>query len=322
MKVLLFWIVPPLLGAIIGFITNVVAIKMLFRPLKEKRIFGIRIPFTPGILPRQRYVLAQSIGGMVERELLTPEILRARLAQTDIREGLKTALEEYTGNLFNMPPTKWVDQVSGYVIEGARAAYPEAAEALCRFLRKKEIRDNIEVQARNILSRAILEMNVFQRFIIMAGQYDRTLDEKIPEIVEDLLVQAETLFRYKKKKKKFIRNLEQEILALPETHPDLTLDKIFALGNSGPYGSPKTRLDSFLVEQILSTADKKADTLLHTINIKNLVADRIDSLDMLRVERIILDVLAGQLWWISFFGGILGALIGFSQVILSLFIRT
>jgi len=39
------------------------------------------------------------------------------------------------------------------------------------------------------------------------------------------------------------------------------------------------------------------------------------------VERIILDVLAGQLKWINIFGGLLGALIGFVQVILSLIMR-
>ena len=320
MKVLFFWLLPPLIGAVIGYITNAVAIKMLFRPLNEIRVFGMRLPFTPGILPRQRRILAQSIGGKVERELLTPEILRARLAQPDIREGLRTALEEYTGNVFNTPPKKWLDLISGYVIEGAEAVYPEAADALGRFLRQKEIRENIEAQARIVLSRTILEMNVFQRFVIAAGQYDRTLDEKLPGIVEDLLNQAEALFRSPEMKRKLIKSLEQELRALPEKRPDLTLEKILALGKSQANDSPNTRLDSFLVEQILTTADAQAEALLNTINVKKLVADRIDSLDMLKVERIILDVLAGQLRWITVFGGILGALIGFSQVFLSLFV--
>ncbi|MDR0302848.1 MAG: DUF445 family protein, partial [Treponema sp.] len=51
--------VPPIAGAIIGFVTNVVAIRMLFRPLKEIRFLGARLPFTPGILPKQRQKLAQ-----------------------------------------------------------------------------------------------------------------------------------------------------------------------------------------------------------------------------------------------------------------------
>jgi uncharacterized membrane protein YheB (UPF0754 family) len=40
---------------------------------------------------------------------------------------------------------------------------------------------------------------------------------------------------------------------------------------------------------------------------------------MLDVERIILDVMANQFKWINLFGGILGGLIGFLQVLLSRF---
>ena len=58
MNSLLVWCIPPLAGAVIGYVTNAVAIKMLFRPLTEIRVFGIRLPFTPGILPRHRHKLA------------------------------------------------------------------------------------------------------------------------------------------------------------------------------------------------------------------------------------------------------------------------
>jgi uncharacterized membrane protein YheB (UPF0754 family) len=53
------------------------------------------------------------------------------------------------------------------------------------------------------------------------------------------------------------------------------------------------------------------------MNIRAMVAARIDSLDMLRVERIVLDVMADQLKWINFFGAILGALIGGAQILVS-----
>jgi len=320
MRAWYYWLIPPLVGAFIGYVTNVVAIKMLFRPLREKKIWGIRVPFTPGILPRQRHILAQSIGRMVERELLTPENLRARLSHPDIRDGLRITLAEYTGRLFSLPIEKWLSGVSDYIIMGAEAAYPEAAEALIRFLRQDGTRENIEAQFRIIISQTILKMNVFQRFFISAGQYDKTLDEKTPEIVNDLINQAENLFRSEEGEKKIIKGLEQEIRDLPEKYPDLTLDKILALGKSWAGEAPKAQLDSFLTDKILDTAIIQSESLLNTINVKDLVSDRINSLDMLRVERMILDVLAGQLWWINVFGGILGALIGFSQVILSLFL--
>ena len=316
----LFWLLPPIIGGAIGYLTNAVAIKMLFRPLKEKRVLGIRIPFTPGILPRQRQILAQSIGSMVERELLTAEILRARLASPDVKDGIRSALQNYTEKFFTLPAKNWPEKIMDYFLIGADTMYPRAAIALSRFLRKKEVRDNIEAQCRILLSRIILKMNMLQRFLISAGQYDITLDEKIPDIVDDLLDQAEAIFYSDEGKKKVIESLGEEIRLLTEKHPDLNLEEILASEESQNEENAKARFDSFLTEQILNTADVQAESLLTTINIKKLVSDRIDSLDMLRVERMILDVLAGQLWWINVFGGILGALIGFSQVILSLFL--
>ena len=309
------------MGAIIGYITNAVAVKMLFRPLNEIRIWGIRLPFTPGILPRQRQVLAQSIGAMVERELLTAEILQARLDSPEVREGLRLILEEYTEEFFKLPPEKWLGGIQDYIITGAEVMYPRAAEALNRFLRKRETKENIEAQFRILLSRSILKMTVVQRLFVSLGQYDYTLEEKIPEIVEDLLDQAEALFSSPEGKKKIIENLEEELRSFPKKHPEFSLGRILASGESWTGESLKNRLDSFLTDHIIDTARLQAATLLSTINIKKLVSDRINSLDMLRVERIILDVLAGQLRWINVFGGILGSLIGFSQVILSTLVR-
>lgn len=63
-------IAPPLVGAAIGYMTNYVAIKMLFRPLKPWRIGGYRLPLTPGVIPAKRLELADNIGEMVGEHLL------------------------------------------------------------------------------------------------------------------------------------------------------------------------------------------------------------------------------------------------------------
>ncbi|HUX38776.1 MAG TPA: DUF445 family protein [Rectinemataceae bacterium] len=89
-----FWILPPLVGGIIGWFTNWLAIKMLFRPLKEWRIFGLPVPFTPGILPRGRARLASSIGEMVAAELFTADILRARMAAPEVFQALERGIGE------------------------------------------------------------------------------------------------------------------------------------------------------------------------------------------------------------------------------------
>lgn len=65
MKEILHYIAGPLLGAVIGYITNYIAIKMLFRPLEPKYLFGHQLPFTPGIIPRRKAQFAEALGKAV-----------------------------------------------------------------------------------------------------------------------------------------------------------------------------------------------------------------------------------------------------------------
>ena len=99
MNSLVFYLAPPVIGAIIGYVTNAIAIKMLFRPLYPVKIGRFQVPFTPGILPRERHKLADNIGRMVEKELLTEEIIRRRLAQDDVVEAVKQGVATATQQL-------------------------------------------------------------------------------------------------------------------------------------------------------------------------------------------------------------------------------
>ena len=96
---LLPWVLPPLLGAGIGYLTNSLAIRMLFRPLIRVRIFGVPVPFTPGVIPRQRHDLAESIGTMVSRDLLTPEVFAERFQTADFRRGVRRGVYHVLDNV-------------------------------------------------------------------------------------------------------------------------------------------------------------------------------------------------------------------------------
>jgi Uncharacterized protein conserved in bacteria len=47
-------VAPPVVGGIIGYFTNDIAIKMLFRPYRAIYIKGRQLPFTPGLIPRNK----------------------------------------------------------------------------------------------------------------------------------------------------------------------------------------------------------------------------------------------------------------------------
>ena len=68
---ILKYIIPILVGALIGYCTNYIAIKMLFRPYTEKILFGIRLPFTPGVIPKNKPRMAAAVGKAVGENLFT-----------------------------------------------------------------------------------------------------------------------------------------------------------------------------------------------------------------------------------------------------------
>ena len=78
MDILNFFI-TPIMGGVIAMSTNWLAIRMLFRPHTEKRIFGIRLPFTPGLIPKERARIAGKMAEAISTRLLTPEVLAAEL---------------------------------------------------------------------------------------------------------------------------------------------------------------------------------------------------------------------------------------------------
>src|SRR6056297_3150158 len=97
------WILPPVVGAIIGYITNDIAIKMLFRPLQAKYIGPFKLPFTPGIIPRQRDKLAESIGLMVSRELITEDAIRRQISSPAFKKTISVRVGELTGFVMHTP---------------------------------------------------------------------------------------------------------------------------------------------------------------------------------------------------------------------------
>ena len=56
------YILPSLVSGIIGYVTYDIAIRMLFRPHTAKHFMGWRVPFTPGIIPKEKERIAEAVG--------------------------------------------------------------------------------------------------------------------------------------------------------------------------------------------------------------------------------------------------------------------
>lgn len=85
---ILHYISGPLIGAVIGYFTNYIAVKMLFRPHKEIKIGSFTLPFTPGIIPKRKNDLAAAVGKAVGNALLTEEDLTEMLLSEDVENSI------------------------------------------------------------------------------------------------------------------------------------------------------------------------------------------------------------------------------------------
>ncbi len=92
------FITPPLVGAFIGYLTNRVAIRMLFRPLRQWHIGPVRVPMTPGVIPSKRHELAVNIGEMVGEHLLTSDEINNSLQKSGFQDHLYRLIEAKVGS--------------------------------------------------------------------------------------------------------------------------------------------------------------------------------------------------------------------------------
>ena len=89
------YIMGPAIGAVIGYITNDIAIRMLFRPHTAKYVFGIRVPFTPGIIPKEKGRIAVSIGGAISANLMNKEVLEKNLLSDEMIDKIQGAIDDF-----------------------------------------------------------------------------------------------------------------------------------------------------------------------------------------------------------------------------------
>jgi uncharacterized membrane protein YheB (UPF0754 family) len=95
-------IMTPFFCAALGYGTNWLAIKMLFRPHREISWGRFKLPFTPGLMPKERYVLAKKIGETISVNILTAEAVEEALANSEFGKRLRGAVNSAVDSvLFN-----------------------------------------------------------------------------------------------------------------------------------------------------------------------------------------------------------------------------
>lgn len=73
------------IGAVIGYLTNTIAVKMIFRPLNPIKIPLVNIKIQ-GLIPKRRVEIAKTIGEVVDNELVSIESIIDKFVENGNRE--------------------------------------------------------------------------------------------------------------------------------------------------------------------------------------------------------------------------------------------
>ena len=86
----LIYLAIPCISAATGYITNHIAVRMLFRPRTERRVLGLRLQ---GLIPRRRAPIARKIGETVHKHLISHDDIRKVLSAPEVTEGIHKVLD-------------------------------------------------------------------------------------------------------------------------------------------------------------------------------------------------------------------------------------
>jgi uncharacterized membrane protein YheB (UPF0754 family) len=158
----------PVVGALVGYGTNWLAVRMLFRP--RKRIFGIQ-----GLIPKRRTEIATKIAATVERELIRPADIEAMLSDPDlhasaekeidlrVREFLARKVDELPTLALVMLPVDLEDRLRRSIVKHVMESLPEISKKLGaklteRLSVRKLVEDRVNAFEDEQLERLVLDI--------------------------------------------------------------------------------------------------------------------------------------------------------------------
>lgn len=152
------YVAPPVAGAIIGYFTNDIAIKMLFRPYKAIYIGKRQLPFTPGLIPRNQARLAKRIADTIMGSLLTPgelQNLAQRLLQTERVQGAILWLLQLALDQVKVDKEQKTAKILASIL---RDLFGESLPRLLKVLARRE--DFLETQINQIFDQVLLDFQL------------------------------------------------------------------------------------------------------------------------------------------------------------------
>lgn len=286
-------ILPIAVGALIGYCTNYIAIKMLFRPRREHRIGGHRVPFTPGVIPKNQGRIAAAVGHAVSDTLLTQEDLTAQLTGGDLRDklvgGIRTALTEDTTPLADRLPQEGREDLAEAV---SQAVTGKILHGLKQVDMSRVVGEIAQTSFGDLMGNPMIAMflgggmldSICQKLSQALGDF---VDQRGPDLVGPL-----------------VREELTDLGAKP-----------LGEGLTGLGISPEA-LDTLLegiVDQVLGAG---IPAVLGQLDVQAVVEAKINAMDARALEDLVLSVMKNELQAVVNLGAVIGGLIGIVNIFL------
>lgn len=292
----------PLIGSVIGYFTNYIAVKMLFKPLRPVYLFGKKLPFTPGLIPKRKDDLAVAVGKAVSTSLLTKDDLAEALPADTIKESITDDLWDSIISLENTDDT--FEEFSQKYI--SREKY----DTVC-----SKLEDLIVDKA----SSAVAEMHVGD-LIVREGT--RVISEKMAGTMMGMFLNEQTI-------KSVAAPLGEEIERYLEENGESMIRPVI----SREIGKIEEMPVSDMFEAIpleKAHVGKAVDfvydrcvsdsigTIVESIDIAGIVEDKIKEMDVEKLEELVLSVMKKELDAIVRLGAVIGFIIGIFNTLINM----
>ena len=277
------FIAAPVLGGIIGYITNDIAIRMLFRPRNAVYIGGRRLPFTPGLIPRQKSRIAVSLGRIVSTQLMNRETIEATIRSPESVASVHAMFEKLMEKWKNDERTVRErlntlfddEEIDGYAL----SLQESLTDSIVKKALEADIGETLLRREKTVILHGILR-DAAINFV------NKLIEEKLPQIVFEQIGIAE---------KDLLKMRLCDIYAGYE-------DKIPQLINK-------------LVDIYETLAVKNIDKVLEIVDIEHMVEEKVKAFDAEELETLIFGLMRRELRAIVYIGAMLGFLMGFINLL-------
>ncbi|WP_449418725.1 DUF445 domain-containing protein [Phormidium nigroviride] len=254
-------IAPPVVGGIIGYFTNDIAIKMLFRPYRPIYINGRQMPFTPGLIPRNQERLAKRIADTIMGSLLTPtelENLARRLLQTErMQVGILWLLQLAMDQVKADTELKTAKILANIL----RDLLGESLPKILNVLSQRE--DFLEVQLNQIFDQVLLELQLTEA---QSAQLAEWLLQAVlpPDVLRQVLIDFLT---------------DRNISIIDEGFREKTSGTYWVVANLFGLRNTLTRLRTFCLDEKEVTNQRLAE-LIVSLGLRGRIQEWLQNLSM------------------------------------------